>query len=500
MSFLKLLVVIYASAFVFNVQDCVAKNIYSTENKIAIQKSVDSIKTRLDDLEKKDAERKLLEEKINNSLIEVRKEALSNGQKIVDWWLSGIATFLTIFTVVVSFFIYKSRQEHKQALIEILALRKEAATSSGEIRSLSEKAQKEVDDISKERFRLRNLTDLGVSEAGLALASQTREDALVVGKSKEVPLGERLYAQGITALGEGNWVRAESLFRAAAQFAPDDSAIQHAWGVAFGRLADSAKGEEEKHFRLEAISKYKAAVAFKPDSHEAYYNWGNALGLLADAVAGEEQKRLRLESISRYQAAISIKPDNFEALYNWGGTLSRLANVSKGEEQKRLRLDAISRYEAAVKIKSDDHDALYSWANNLSRLADLEKGGERNRLLLRAISRYEAAITVKPDSHKALNNYADTLVNFANGTEGSERERLITEASRKFDQVASIVGHATYNQACIAAIRNLPAEFVRIANSLPKEELPSKDHIDNDEDLEVIRETPEFKEWYKQTF
>ena len=67
---------------------------------------------------------------------------------------------------------------------------------------------------------------------------------------------------------------------------------------------------------------------------------------------------------------------------------------------------------------------------------------------------------------------------------------------KKYSQSSSIKpALPAYNQACLAALRNRPLEnilhYLNIA--LKGEELPSLRHMQDDSDLDSIRDTPEFK-------
>jgi tetratricopeptide (TPR) repeat protein len=204
---------------------------------------------------------------------------------------------------------------------------------------------------------------------------------------------------------------------------------------------------------------------------------------------------------AHFAAVVAERSGDHVALTNWGFALGRLADAADGEEQRRLRLEAISKYEAALKIKPDMHLALNNWGIALNQLANAADGEEQRRLLLEAISKYEAALKIKPDMHLALNNWGIALVHLAHRSESDdERGELLTQAEAVLQRHAVIVGHASYNLACVAAMRRDVGRFVEIADGLPDVELPDAKHLREDKDLHGIRETPEFQAWWTRKF
>ncbi|MBL8310863.1 MAG: hypothetical protein JNL19_10615 [Burkholderiales bacterium] len=206
-----------------------------------------------------------------------------------------------------------------------------------------------------------------------------------------------------------------------------------------------------------AAAHFAAVVAERSGDHMALTNSGVALGQLADAAEGEERRRLRLEEISKYEAALKVKPDMHEALNNWGVALGRLADAAEGEERRRLRLEQISKYEAALKVKPDDHEALNNWGVALLHLVHASDSDD-------------------------------------------ERRALLAEAEMVLQRHAAILGHGSYNLACVAAMRRDAGRFVEIADGLPGGELPDVNHLRADKDLDGIRETPEFHAWWARRF
>ncbi len=272
------------------------------------------------------------------------------------------------------------------------------------------------------------------------------------------------------------------------------------WGIALARLAETVEGEERRKIRLEEITKYEAALKIKPDEYKALYNWGVALARLAEAADGEERREQLLAAITKYEAALTIKPNEHDALYGWGLALARLAGAADGEARCRLLLAAITKFEAALTIKPDGYETLYNWGVALARLADAAEGEERRNLRLGAITKYEATLKIKPDKHVALGSWGAALLQLAGAVQGEDRKLLLEAAEEKLEEHQRMIKRASYNLACLAALRGDVLRFIAIFDSLEGSDKPDRAHLERDQDLNDIRTTPEFKAWWIARF
>jgi len=503
------------------------------------------------------AELKALEDKLDvkKDLADVKGAVAANAQKSVDWWLAWFAAFVAVFGIGLPYLLNRELTEKlKNQLSEVERLRDQVVVihDQSEVDAAGVKANHDATNKLHQalahKVEAMRAEPLKASESDVSTKPASEGVAATAGQiaeSKEADVADRLFAKGFRSFRAAQYRAAAVRFAAVVEERPDDHDALNNWGVALGKLADAAEGEERRRLRLEEISKYEAALKVKPDKHEALNNWGSALGQLADAAEGEERRRLRLEQISKYEAALKVKPDKHDALNNWGVALGKLADAAEGAERRRLRLEQISKYEAALKVKPDDHEALYNWGVALGQLADAAEGEERPRLRLEQISKYEAALKVKPDKHEALNNWGVALGQLADAAEGEERRRLRLEQISKYEAAlkvkpdkhealdnwgsallhlvhgcgsdderreliaqaeavlqrhAVIAGHASYNLACVAAMRRDAGRFVEIADGLPDGELPDLKHLRDDIDLDGVRETPEFQAWWTRKF
>jgi hypothetical protein len=120
---------------------------------------------------------------------------------------------------------------------------------------------------------------------------------------------------------------------------------------------------------------------------------------------------------------------------------------------------------------------------------------------MEAITKYEVAFKLEPDRDGTIYNWACVLMRLvAESSDPTEREKLLSDAGCKLARCQAITGHPSNNQACLAAIRKQVAQFIQLAEALPKGRLPNEEHMRNDTNLDSIRQTPEFKAWWKNRF
>ena len=266
-------------------------------------------------------------------------------------------------------------------------------------------------------------------------------------------------------------------------------------GDSLSKQAKTKTGENADRLFALATEKYHAALKLKPDYHEAINNWGLALSCQAGTKTGEEADRLFALVGEKYQAALKIKPDDHGTLCNWGLALYCQAETKTGEEADRLFALAAEKYQAALKIKPGKCEALSNWGLALFGQAETKTGEEADRLFALAGEKYQAALKIKPDYHEALNNWGLALYRQAATKTGEEADCLFAQSKDLLLKAESILpGSAAYNIACWCAIRGLEDECKEwLEKGLGLGVMPSRQHLEKDQDLEKVREKPWFK-------
>ncbi len=122
-------------------------------------------------------------------------------------------------------------------------------------------------------------------------------------------------------------------------------------------------------------------------------------------------------------------------------------------------------------------------------------GNEADRLFALAGEKYEAALKIKPDYHDVLNNWGVALYDQAKIKNGEEADRLFVQSKELLLKAESILpGSAAYNIACLHAIRGQENECKEwLGKCINSGVMPSRRHLEEDRDLENVREKPWFK-------
>ncbi|QOX77540.1 hypothetical protein FY034_00805 [Trichlorobacter lovleyi] len=202
------------------------------------------------------------------------------------------------------------------------------------------------------------------------------------------------------------------------------------------------------------------------------------------------------QAIQLYSAAASLKPNGHEAFNNWGNALSNQARTKSRDQAGRLFTDACAKYAEAVRIKPDKPEAFNNWGNALFEQAKTKHGKEADRLFEDSCSKYAEAVRIKPDMHEAFNNWGNALLHQAKTKSGDEADRLFESAHKQLKQAEQTKpGQAAYNLACLFALQGNVEEALQwLARSKDAGKLPSRDHIDQDTDLDSIRMLEEFQQ------
>ena len=174
---------------------------------------------------------------------------------------------------------------------------------------------------------------------------------------------------GVAAINEGNFVRAEGLYRSILELYPEHSDAHNNLGISLQQLNKLD----------EAVFSYKQAILLRPNFPMAYNNLGVTLKILGKL---EEAKDV-------YKKAIKIKPDFALAYNNLGDIFERLKKPKKAEDS----------YRKAIQLKPNFAEVHYNLANMLTKLGRFDE----------AILGYDKALELKPNYKIALLNRGQIL-------------------------------------------------------------------------------------------
>ena len=293
---------------------------------------------------------------------DLRREVLEGRVKLVDWWLTATAIFLTlvgIVAVIAGYLSFKTFREIEREARQNMVLSKQHA----------EEARSLVNEIKGKREEAESI----VAGLNAEAVGKDPEKASEAAKSvRENPTASPIHqAMAVAVLLQQQGKIEESLekWRSIAKVAQgtDKELEARAWfsvGYLYGKTPD---------FKA-AIDAYDKAIRLKPSYAEAYNNRGVAKSGLGQHKA----------AIEDYDAALRLKPDYAEAYNNRG-------NAKNGLGQHKA---AIEDYDAALRLKPD-----LAGAYNNRGIAKNGLGQHKA-----AIEDYDAALRLKLDLAEAYNN------------------------------------------------------------------------------------------------
>ena len=294
---------------------------------------------------------------------------------------------------------------------------------------------------------------------------------------------------------------ADELFRqagrrytAALKIKKDFNEALYNWGNTLYYQAKLKTGDEADDLFRQGGQKYAAALEIKKDLNEALYNWGATLADQATLKTGDEADDLFRQAGKKYAAALEIKPDKHEALSNWGNALSDQAKLKTGDEADKLFRQAGQKYAAALEIKNDYHEALYNWGIALYAQAKLKTGDEADELFRQAGQKYAAALEIKKDYHEALNNWGNALLVQYYNVSNKKKTQILTKAKNLLHKLEKLApGYASYNLACLYSLSGEQEKCKKwLLKSKKVGRLPGRKHLEEDKDLDPIRNSKWF--------
>jgi hypothetical protein len=168
--------------------------------------------------------------------------------------------------------------------------------------------------------------------------------------------------------------------------------------------------------------------------------------------------------------------------------------------------DAGRKYAEALRIKPDKHEALNNWGLALDQQARalVQQDAKAAQDAWQAAGeKYAEALRIKPDKHEAHNYWASALLTQYHFIEDfSEQARLLDQAEQLMQRAVQInANQAAYNFACVYALKHDLAKCIKyLEQSYLAGDLPNQQHIDEENDFKFIRNTEEFKSWYRSVF
>lgn len=352
---------------------------------------------------------------ISRRFNELRRELLNDRAKTIGWWLSGMAIFLTLFSIVAAVAGYLTFERFDKIEVEA---RKNMESS----RSYAKTAQTLVDQIKAKRDEATFFLEQLTAEVVERDPQGAKEAAESVQENPAASPIDQAVAAAVLLQREGDIERAIEKWRAVANVVDgidkEKKTGSRAW-FSIGYLL----GENERNDLEEVIHAYDEALRLDPDLAKAYNNRGNAKGRL----------RRYKEAIADYDEAIRLDSDYAYAYNNRGNAKSLLGLYKEAiaDHDKAIRLDpdfakaysnrgnaksnrglykeAIADYDKAIRLDSD-----YAYAYN-------NRGNAKNNLGQHEEARrdYETAISLaRSTGDYTLASHAERALKKLSGEQG----------------------------------------------------------------------------------
>ena len=271
------------------------------------------------------------------------------------------------------------------------------------------------------------------------------------------------YLRGRQYFDRGAMDYARQMFEKAIEL---DPGFAQGWaGIADCRSWDSMwmdKTPENVRLANEASRK---ALDLAPDLAEAHASRGFALTLTGEYEAAEEE----------FRTAIDLDPQLYEAYYFYGRAL-----IAQG----KLR-EAADMFGKASDVRPEDIPTASFRAQALTGLDAQDEAQEAARHAIKVAERH---LALNPDDARALSLGASTLVKVG------DTDRAIEWAERALamDPEASAAS-TSYNVACTFAQAGKPERALDVLDKLSRSVELYAEWIENDSDLDSLRDHPRFK-------
>ena len=308
--------------------------------------------------------------------------------------------------------------------------------------------------------------------------------------------GDVIYSNWGEALGRlAELKQDESMFREsiekfteAVRLNPKNDCFNN-WGVALGNFA---KLKQDETMLKESIKKFIEAVRLNPKNDIAFHNWGFALNNLAEP---KQDETMFKESLEKFAEAVRLNPKNDIAFHNWGVVLGNLAELKQDEAMFK---ESLEKFTEAVRLNPKNDIAFNNWGSILSNLAKLK---QEEAIFKESFEKFAEAVRLNPRDENAFNNWGRALIELWKLT---ANQKLVEEGVERLKKAVELNPNQTsqYHLACSYSLLNekdIAFNWLEkyLQNSNTKFD---RNYIENDTDLNAIKDDPKFKELLDKYF
>jgi tetratricopeptide (TPR) repeat protein len=428
--------------------------------------------------------------------LDVRKDLIANSQKSIDWWVATLAIIIGLLAVAIGAIPYLlARRQQDELKAEILKVQ----SIVKEIELLKTTASTGVSKIDEIVRKVENASPQSTQNDSKKSSELLKAVAIVV-NSAATTASEKSYARGRALIEKGDIPEAKHFFRTNIDLNPTDAFGYAGLGVVATMESEKMEGSDKLSRLAEASSYFSRASQFDPSIGWVFSNWGVVLERVAMAEKGDTRADLLRDSLVKHERAVHLSSEDPLAHFNLASTLSLVANETNGPAKHEYRMRAVKSYRDAIALQPHFGPALNYLGSALGRLADETTGKEQKiQYLVEAVTAYRQSIALTPNDQHSYDGLSTALLNLLH-EKPQEKEKILSDAEKVIERSTELRGRPNYNDACLAALKGESKQFVAIAERISQDDFPSKDHIDEDMDLDGIRDSVEFTDWYKKKF
>jgi hypothetical protein len=352
--------------------------------------------------------------------ITLTKEAVSNSQKIVDWWIAFLSIFVAIVGLAIPYLAVRSvKRDYEKEVRKASEAAAVAAASLEEIKSLLSQAKDDSGSIRRNRELLENAMKEGSNAHPSPEEGQAIEQTL---QNPNAPAVDTLRALALKSENEEKWLSAATIWKSLAELDKQNHFYEIRYATCMARAAEIADIPKRAAMLKQALSSVEKILQSDPKNDAALLVAANICFSLSEVETEEEaQLALAERALGMYEQAAAVAPASPYIHYNWAAALRRTALIRPGSEMELLRR-AIEKYEFLIGLAPDYEPAYRGIATALGHLAEITDSEQEKKVLLQRVVKFcEQGAAVKP-SAGILNNWSTALLLLAE-LETSPRER-----------------------------------------------------------------------------
>ena len=318
---------------------------------------------------------------------ELKRELLDHRGKLVDWWLTATAIFLTLLSVLMAFFVivlaivgyigFQKISEIEKEARQYMEMTKGHEETAGEGAKRTEEHKEEAErNLKQIGYMVEDISDIESptakpspedvpTEITQSDSDKTSQAAEIAGETDTQLQARAWFSVGYLYGEEESWEASIDAYGKVLELEPDNADAYNNRGVARNELGE----------HVAALMDYDEAIRLAPDDTSAYNNRGNAKSDLGQNEA----------ALADYGKALELDHNNASAYHNRGNAKfdlgqhdEALADYDKAIHLNPALVEAYNN-RGIVKNKLGQHDEALADLNEAIRLKHDYVGAYNNR-------------------------------------------------------------------------------------------------------------------------